>query len=73
MVTPATAIRRVVVRDDAYRADLVVHGVPEPRADRLLGLFVAARQGAFTRVDPTLGRPPTPARDVLKAAISPAG
>ena len=42
-----------------------------------LGLFVAARQGAFTRVDPTLarliGRPPMPVRDALKAAISPAG
>jgi len=42
-----------------------------------LTLFVAARQGAFTRVDPTLarliGRPPKSLRDVLKAAISPAG
>jgi NAD(P)H dehydrogenase (quinone) len=70
-------IRRVVVTDAAYRAGLIAHGVPEPAADMLLGLFLAARQGDFARVDPTLGRligrPPTPLRDVLKAGISPAG
>lgn len=70
-------IRRVVVSDDEYHAGLVAHGVPEPQAAMFLTLFVAARQGAFTRVDPTLarliGRPPTSLRDVLKAAISPAG
>jgi len=70
-------IRRVVVPDDEYRAGLVAHGVPEPQADMFLTLFVAARQGAFTQVDPTLarliGRPPTPVRDTLKEAISPAG
>ncbi|MDB5060157.1 MAG: NAD-dependent epimerase/dehydratase family protein, partial [Chloroflexi bacterium] len=60
-----------------YRAGLIAHGVPEPAADMLLGLFLAARQGDFARVDPTLGRliggAPTPLRDVLKAGISPAG
>ena len=70
-------IRRVIVSDDEYRAGLVAHGVPEPQAAMFLTLFVAARQGAFTRVDPTLarliGRPPTPVRDALKEAISPAG
>ncbi len=70
-------IRRVVVTDDEYRAGLVGHGVPEPQADMFLSIFVAARQGAFTRVDPTLGRligrPPTPVRDALQAEISPAG
>ena len=70
-------IRRVVVSDDEYHAGLVAHGVPEPQAAMFLTLFVAARQGAFTRVDPTLarliGRPPTPVRDALKEAISPAG
>ncbi|GAC1359306.1 MAG: hypothetical protein NVSMB38_42910 [Ktedonobacteraceae bacterium] len=43
----------------------------------LLGIFHASRQGEFNRVEPTLARlidrPPTPLRDVLKAAISPAG
>ena len=70
-------IRRVVVSDDDYRAGLVAHGTPEHAADMFLGIFVAARQGAFTRVDPTLGRligrPPTPVRDALKEAISSAG
>jgi len=67
-------IRRVVVPDAEYQAGLVAHGVPVA-ADMLLGLFLAARQGAFARVDPALarliGQPPTPLRDVLKMAISP--
>jgi len=70
-------IRRVVVSDATYRAGLVAHGSPEPVADMFLGLYLAARQGAFAEADPTLGRligrPPTPVRDVLKEAISPAG
>ena len=70
-------IRRVVVPDAEYRAGLVAHGLPEERADMLLGMFRASRQGAFARVDPTLGRlinrPPMPLRDVLKAVISSAG
>ncbi len=69
-------IRRVVLSDAEYRAGLIAHGLPEPVADMLLGLFVASRQGEFAPADPTLarliGRPPTPLRDVLKAAISPA-
>ncbi len=68
-------IRRVVVPDAAYRAGLVAHGVPEAAADMLLGLFAASRQGAFAPADPTLarllGRPATPLRDVLAAAIAP--
>ncbi|MCW2904911.1 MAG: hypothetical protein JWO67_7176, partial [Streptosporangiaceae bacterium] len=56
---------------------LVSHGVPEPQAGMLVGLFAASRQGDFSPVDPALagliGRPPTPLRDVLKAAITPAG
>jgi len=70
-------IRRVVVSDAEYRAGLVAHGVPAPAADMFLGLFAASRQGDFAHVDPTLarllGRPPMPVRDVLKAAIAPAG
>jgi uncharacterized protein YbjT (DUF2867 family) len=70
-------IRRVVVPDDEYRAHLIAHGLPEHAADMLLGIFVASRQRRFTLVDPTLarliGRPPTPLREVLKAAIPPAG
>jgi uncharacterized protein YbjT (DUF2867 family) len=68
-------IRRVVVADAEYRAGLVAHGVPEPAADMLVGLFAASRLGQFARADPTLarliGQPPTPLRDVLKEALPP--
>ncbi len=67
-------IRRIVVPDAEYRAGLVAQGFPEESADMLLGMFRASRQGEFARIDPTLARlikrPPTPLRDVLKAAIS---
>jgi uncharacterized protein YbjT (DUF2867 family) len=66
-------IRRVVVPDEEFRAGLIAGGTPEERADVSVGLFAASRQGDFARVDPTLarliGRPPTPLRDVLEAAI----
>lgn len=69
-------IRRVIVSDTEHRASLAAHGIPEPVADMLLGLFAASRAGEFSHVDPALarllGRPPTPLRDVLQAAISPA-
>jgi hypothetical protein len=39
----------------------------------LLGIFLASRQGAFARVDPTInrliGRPATPLREVLPSLI----
>lgn len=66
-------IRRVVVSDADYRSGLVGHGVPEPAADLLVGLFAASRQGAFAPADPALarllGRPTVPVEDVLRAAI----
>jgi NAD(P)H dehydrogenase (quinone) len=64
-------IARVVVSDEDYRAGMVAHGVPEPQADMLVGLFAASRQGEFAAVDPTLerllGRPPISMRSVLAA------
>ena len=69
-------IRRIVVPDAQYRADLITHGAPEQRADMLLGIFRASRHGDFNRIDPILARlinrPPIPLREVLKASISPA-
>jgi NAD(P)H dehydrogenase (quinone) len=66
-------ITRVTVTDEQYRAGLVSHGVPEPQADVLAGLFAASRQGEFAAVDPTLerllGRPPLSIRDVLAASL----
>ncbi len=70
-------IRRVVVPDSEYRAIQAAKGVPDPMADILLDFFAASRQGQFAPADPTLarllGRPATPLRDVLKAALSPTG
>ncbi|WP_433782780.1 NAD(P)H-binding protein [Actinomycetospora sp. CA-101289] len=69
-------VRRVVVCDDAYRAGLVTHGVPAAGADMLVGMFAAARQGAFAPADPALsaviGRPTTPLHDVLADHLAPA-
>lgn len=68
-------VRRRTVSDEQYRAGLVERGTPEPAADLMLGLFLASRRGEFARVDPTLtgllGRPTTPVRDVLRAALAP--
>jgi NAD(P)H dehydrogenase (quinone) len=70
-------VRRVVMPDDEYRAGLVARGLPEPAADMLVGLFVASRPGEFARADPALagliGRPPMTVRDIMQAAIPPAG
>jgi NAD(P)H dehydrogenase (quinone) len=67
-------IRRIVVSDAQYRENLVAHGVPEPAADMLVGLFAASRRGEFAAVDPTLerllGRPLLKMRDVLVAHSS---
>ena len=67
-------ITRVTVSDDEYRAALVARGVPEARADMLVGLFVASRRGEFAAVDPALerllGRPPRSIRDVLAARLA---
>lgn len=68
-------IRRVVVPDADFRADLLAAGLPEPVADLSLGMFVASRQGAFVPADPTLtrliDREPVSLRDVLKDALPP--
>jgi uncharacterized protein YbjT (DUF2867 family) len=67
-------IRRVVITDEQYVANLLAHGVPEPQARMLAGMFAASRQGEFAQVDPALadliGHPPTPLRDVMKAALT---
>lgn len=66
-------IVRTLVPDAEYRAGLVARGVPEDRADLLLGMFAASRQGEFAAVDPTLGelldRPPITAGDVLAGSV----
>ncbi|MFD8781920.1 SDR family oxidoreductase [Kitasatospora sp. NPDC059599] len=63
---------RTVVPDDAFREQVLAHGVPAPIADLLLGIFDAARNGEFTTVDPTLaeliGREPATFRSQLDHA-----
>jgi NAD(P)H dehydrogenase (quinone) len=67
-------ITRVTVSDDAWKAGLISHGVPEGNATLLLGMFAASRRGEFAAVDPALekllGREPTTFRDVLSATLS---
>ena len=67
-------MRRVVQSDDEWLAGMVGRGVPAAQAQMLLGLFVAARRGEFDVTDPTLeellGRPATPLRTVLAAAVA---
>ncbi len=66
-------IRRVTVGDEAFRTTLIARGVPEARAEMMLGLFAASRKGEFAAVDPTLerllGRPPIPMGDFLVARL----
>lgn len=66
-------IRRTVVPDDEFRAGMLARGAPEERVQMALGIFQASRQGAFSRLAPTLeqliGRPPMTMRDVLGATI----
>jgi NAD(P)H dehydrogenase (quinone) len=67
-------IRRVVADDQEWVAGLLGHGVPEPVAQMLLGLFRASREGEFATVDPALGkllgREPQSIRTVLTPLIS---
>ncbi|MEW1956474.1 NAD(P)H-binding protein [Kineococcus sp. NPDC059986] len=67
-------VERVVVDDEQWLADQVAAGVPAGAAEFTLGMFRASRAGEFTVVDPTLaellGRPATPLRTVLEAAVS---
>lgn len=67
-------IRRVVVSEEKARADAAAQNLPEEAVRMRLGLFAAARQGEFARVDPTLseliGRPPTSMRKVLEETLT---
>jgi NAD(P)H dehydrogenase (quinone) len=53
-VTTGRTITRTTASDDEFRAQLTGDGVPEQAADQLAGIFLAARAGEFTAVDPTL-------------------
>lgn len=71
------SIRRVVVSDDEYRAQLISQGVPEQMADMFTTFFLSSRVGEFSRTDPMLerliGRPPISVQNFLKTSILSAG
>ena len=66
-------VKRVTVSDRQYRETLMGHGLPEFRADVLVGIFQAARRGDFAATGPMLGeligRPPKTMHDVLAAKL----
>ncbi|MEP6955149.1 MAG: SDR family oxidoreductase [Solirubrobacteraceae bacterium] len=67
-------IRRTVVPDGDFRDGMIARGLPPERADMMLGIFRASRQGGFSRLAPTLeqliGRRPMTMRDVLSATMT---
>lgn len=66
-------VRRVVADDDEWKAGHVARGMPAPRADFMLGMFLASRRGEFDVVDRSLpdllGRPATPLGSFLGSAV----
>lgn len=66
-------VRRVVCSDADHQARMVAYGVPEARAEMLVGIFRASRLGQFAKVDPLLvrllGRPPLALRATLGKAL----
>ncbi|MCF4121143.1 NmrA family NAD(P)-binding protein [Antribacter sp. KLBMP9083] len=67
-------VERVVVDDDAWKAEAVDGGMPESVAEFTLGMFRASRAGENAVTDPALqtliGRAATPARTVLAGILS---
>ena len=66
-------IKRVIVSDGDWVDAKVAVGVPRAMAELLLGAWIAARNGDFAKVDPTLerliGRRPQTMRDVLAKTL----
>ncbi|MFC9689222.1 NAD(P)H-binding protein [Kribbella sp. NPDC056951] len=66
-------IRRIVVDDEEWTADMTSQGMPADLAEFTLGMFRAARAGEMAVTDPALedliGRPATPARTVIEGIL----
>jgi NAD(P)H dehydrogenase (quinone) len=66
-------ISRMVLSDDEFKAKMAARGTPEGAAKIALGLYVAARNGEFSTVDPTLqqllGRSPMTMRELIAAPL----
>ncbi|HTX32307.1 MAG TPA: NAD(P)H-binding protein [Solirubrobacteraceae bacterium] len=65
------SVTRAIVDDEAFIAQLIARGTPEPYARIFLGSYLASRAGEFNVADPTLeqllGRRPTTVGHVLAA------
>jgi len=68
---------RETISDEAYRAGLMSHGLPEVMAKALGTLYLASRAQEFAIVDPTLakvlGRKPTTVHEVVKRFLDAQG
>ena len=67
-------VSRKVLPDDEFRARMAARGAPEGVVKMALGLYLAARNGEFAAVDPTLeqlvGRSSSMMRDVITASLA---
>ncbi|EQB10835.1 MULTISPECIES: NAD(P)H-binding protein [Sphingobium] len=69
-----TEYRRDILADAIVRERMASRGMPPEAIDISLGMFMAARSGEFSKVDPTmeklLGRKPQSMREVLTRALA---
>jgi NAD(P)H dehydrogenase (quinone) len=67
-------VPRVVVDDEEWVAEQAAHGTPEHMARFMVGFYLAAREGQFAEVSPTLGellgREPRTVRDLLAERVA---
>lgn len=67
-------VTRETIDDEAYRAGLIAHGLPEVMAHALGTLFTASRANEFAVVDPALeellGRKPVRLEDVVRRFLT---
>lgn len=66
-------VERVIRTDEEMRAKVLSRGAPARVADMVLGLYIAARNGEFAAIDPTLekllGRRPVTMRELMAEKI----
>jgi NAD(P)H dehydrogenase (quinone) len=66
-------IERQIIADDIMRANIAARGTPPRAVELILGLYRAARNGEFAKVDPTLeeliGRPRLTMRQLMMDTV----
>ena len=69
------SVGRKLLSDAEFKARMAARGVPEGNAQLALGLYIAARNGEFATVDPTLetilGRRPTGMHELIAGITAP--